>query len=360
MGSSAELLEKWLLMCSNSRHVLVYKGVSTEWASQWTHVPIYISTIAVETTKGMMVVLSDQGNLSVTYLGTQGSAHQLSLGQTKQVSFEKIESENVRLRAMIEKYEKEGPQTAGAKEGGKGILGVKLQVMGCAETSEYVEDPEGVLAKGMNGAVLEVSCRLILSVSSTTERNLKNVSVNIVPPKGVRIEQPYMTFQNLKSETPLIVPIFFRATNNTFPFSRKLSIYASYQVSGTTASRITCEEAELPLSLFSVPIASPKQLKEAQFKATLIVTGKDKAVPPLATLFQEFVESNSQYGEIISANPGVVAFKYHNGFEFGILLAKSGGKYRVQCSRFEGLWFVLSNMLSLLDGCMALVITRYR
>ncbi len=359
VGSNSELLEKWTLMGSASRHLLVYKGVSTEWASQWSHVPIYVNTLSIEACKGLIVVLSDKGDLSVTYLGTQPSSHMLSLGQVKAISFEKVESETARLRGMIDKYEREVPQKAGIREGGKSVLGTKLQIVSCGETSEYVDDPEAVLARGLNGGYLKLSCRLILSIGATSERLLKNVSVQIVPPKGVKAEQSYLSFPTMKAETPLIVPISFMAENNTFPTSRKLLIYSSYQVTGTTASRVGCEEFDLPLSFFVVPVQSPKQLKEAVHKATLIVKAKDK-VPTLATVFKDVCEASTQYGEIVSGNPAVAVFKYHNGSEFGVLLGKSGGKYRVQCARFEGLWFALDlllHRLSSIGDCILIPLT---
>jgi len=346
MGSATEQLEKWLIMGSNTKHLLVYKGVATEWASQWSNVPIFVSTTTIENNKGMIAVLSDEGHLAITYLGTQPANHMTQLVAPKQVSYEKITAETARLRALIDKHEKEVPQ-AGVKESAKGALSVKLQIVGCGETTEYVEDSGNILAKGQNGGVLEASCRLILSIGESEDRTLKNVAVNIVPPASIYLDQPYMSFASVKTETPLIIPIFLRAFNNTFPTSRKISIFASYQVTGTNSSRVIFEEANLPLGLFATPISSPKQLKEAPYKITIAVP---KDAPSLSSLFEDFTKYNSAYGEIISASPGLIAFKYHNGFEFGVLLAKSGGKYRVQCMKFEGIWFALNTLIDLLGN----------
>lgn len=353
MGSISELFEKWLLVCSASKHILVYKGVCTEWASLWTHVPIFSATITVELTKGMVVVLSDEGHLSVTYLGTQPSSHLLAFSQQKQIAFEKIEGETSKLRELINKYEKDAPLASAAKENARGLLNIKLQFVECGESSEYVEDPGNLIARGINGGAIEAKARLILSVGQAQEKSVKNVSLSFDLPTGIKMDESTLTYPALKNDTPLIVPICFRALNNVFPLSRKLSINATYQVTGTAASRVCNEECELPIGLFAIPISAPKQIKEAQYKVTLILSGgKEQQAPSLNTLFKEAFEKNPQYSEILNANPNLAAFRYNNGFEFGILLAKTGGKYRVQCAKFEGIWFALSTLYQLISKCI--------
>jgi len=344
MGGAAETLEKWLLLASNTKHLFVYKGVGTVWASQWNNVLIYINTINVGNTKGMIVALSDEGNLAVTYLGTQASSHLVPLAHQKVISYEKIQQDTARLREMIEQKEKDTSQGL-VKEGGKGALGVRLQILNCGETTEYVEDVNNVLARGIEGGILEATARLILSIDSKKERLLKNVSINLVPPMGVYLEQTYFSFSSVKAETPLIIPIALRGYNNVFPNGRQIYIYSTYQMVGTNAFRTCCETSTLPLALFLIPISSPKQLKDAPFKITIAVANE---APSLAKLFNELSQYNQVYSDIISSSSGLIAFKYHNGFEVGVLLAKSGGKYRIQAAKFEALWFALRILNDLL------------
>jgi hypothetical protein len=210
------------------------------------------------------------------------------------------------------------------------------------------------LAKGTNGGILEVKAKLFLSVVQSQEKSLKNVSLSFSLPKGVKMDDLTLTYPTIKSDTPLIIPLSFHALNNTFPVSRKVGIYASFQVAGSAAMRVSTEECDLPIGLFLTPISAPKLLKEAQYKLTLsVIYTKDQPLAPLSTLFKEIAEGNLQFNEILNSNPNLVALRYNNGCEIGILLAKSGGKYRIQSTKFEGIWFPLLYLHSLLSKCIS-------
>ena len=59
------------IMGSFQNHLLVYKDVRLAWTAKTMSAPIFIETVDFDNQKGLLVTLSDDGYLQVSYLGMQ-------------------------------------------------------------------------------------------------------------------------------------------------------------------------------------------------------------------------------------------------------------------------------------------------
>ena len=59
------------LMGSYSNFIMVYKDVRLVWAAKVSTAPVFIEKVWFEDQDGLIVTMSDEGFLSVSYLGTE-------------------------------------------------------------------------------------------------------------------------------------------------------------------------------------------------------------------------------------------------------------------------------------------------
>ena len=58
------------ILGSFSHYLMVYKDVQLVWTAKTLTAPVYVNVVKIGTQEGLIVTLSDNGSLSVAYLGT--------------------------------------------------------------------------------------------------------------------------------------------------------------------------------------------------------------------------------------------------------------------------------------------------
>lgn len=72
-------------------------------------------------------------------------------------------------------------------------------------------------------------------------------------------------------------------------------------------------------------------------------------MPPLDGVFTDFIKHDQEAAQNLN-NPNVASFELCNGIDCTILVAKTGNKFRVQSSQFEGLFYVTEMLVQLVEG----------
>ena len=78
------------ILGSFSNFILVYKDVRLVWAAKTVEAPVYLGIAEFEDQKGLIVTISDQGFLQVSYLGTEqltAAGHANSLKDSSKIDY---------------------------------------------------------------------------------------------------------------------------------------------------------------------------------------------------------------------------------------------------------------------------------
>ena len=73
----------------------------------------------------------------------------------------------------------------------------------------------------------------------------------------------------------------------------------------------------------------------------MISTNKD--APQISSLFEDVIETWN--ARSACTNPNAMSFMFHNNVITSILISKNAGRYRVQCSHFEGQWYIMKELV---------------
>jgi PTHB1 N-terminus len=95
------------VMGSFNGYLMVYKDVQLVWTAKTLHAPIYVNVQRIDRMDGLIVTLSDNGYLSISYLGTEAPRSQVQAtpGEARDQSYTEMSIEHQRLLARIRNHE---------------------------------------------------------------------------------------------------------------------------------------------------------------------------------------------------------------------------------------------------------------
>ena len=248
------------MISSCSDHILVYKSSSLAWAVKIFDTAVFLKTCEFEGVKGLITTLSDEGRLSVLYLGMEQVRNHNFLMPSKQVDLAQLASETEKLVNIVNNYER------GVNIIPEETLQINLTV---DPNLQFDEDfHEDKLFHKDNSRI--VRARVVISLEGQAE----NVRVNLVTPYNIICDEA--SFHEAKLSGNMTKSINFRVYANLVPTFTNVKLYATYTTRNAKnpaekQTQSTSLEFELPLSLFvrTCPIN-----KDAKHKLTLC-TDKD-------------------------------------------------------------------------------------
>lgn len=92
------------LMISETNTLLVYQNTTVAWSAQLSFLPISINRAFFKNVKGALVLLSEDGNLNCSYLGTDPQLFTAPPLANQELDFEKAEEELTSLNRIIKNY----------------------------------------------------------------------------------------------------------------------------------------------------------------------------------------------------------------------------------------------------------------
>ena len=313
---------------------MVYKGSRTVWAAKFEQAPCALLAGArFGGVDGMLVTLSEYGNLGVQYLGAASPVDVVKGYETaKDVGFQEMELERQKLAAVIKLA------TSGSTTEPADFISLRVKV---PETL----DPQS----NTNSEDVEKTLTVDVHVTYSGTGSIHDVALSIHAPSPAECRQESFVVPAVHggSDTPTVVPVVLRVPKGSgVPGDNIIRVVAGYRVKGTGEPRVAVTDSKVPLSLW-VDAAPPVKL--ANYKITL-----DTNRPPPANicdLFRDIVDApSSKVSTQDTAGGNVVSFTYGDGSDCTIIVSKNAGRYRLQSSKFEALWVVLEELKFVLEG----------
>jgi hypothetical protein len=93
------------MISTTQDHILIHKGFELAWAMKVFETPIYLNKCDIKESEGLIVALTDTGNLTLYYLGTNQIRNFNTKNNQKELDLEYVSSETERLTNLLDNYE---------------------------------------------------------------------------------------------------------------------------------------------------------------------------------------------------------------------------------------------------------------
>ena len=209
---------------TQSDHIMVYKGVHLVWAAKVHDTPIFLTLSDFDNQKGLIITLSDDGNLNVLYLGMSPAKNSKMYLHGKVIDMEHIASETDRLSDIIENYE-------------KGIVVIPKNTLSLtADINKEICSDDDIFEDKIYhtdsfGKILRAQVNLTFSFDGIEAENIK---ISIITPYNVICDDPSFTLERLtKYNSPFSRIINFRVLSGFYPTYTNVRVYATYFIKST-------------------------------------------------------------------------------------------------------------------------------
>lgn len=92
------------LIVLETHHLMVYQNTTLKWAAQLTSSPVTLSRIFLQSVKGAIAFLTEEGRLTCSYLGTEPSLFVAPPLNNRDINFEEANKELAQLNAAAKSY----------------------------------------------------------------------------------------------------------------------------------------------------------------------------------------------------------------------------------------------------------------
>ena len=333
-----------LLVATHTGSLMVYQDTKLMWAAKHDIVPIAVRVGTFNRLPGLVVCLSDEGALMVTYMGTNPNTEVASPQEVKDLDYEAMDEEHRNILAKIRASTK---QTR-VEPTDRLVLRIQTpqRLDGVGSTETPVQSRRSSFA---GGEPYVMTIRVFASYQGTGAA--ENVHLQVVTPSSMiaepsTIEQPYL---DGNARTPLVWNVVVISTPDHLPSSQDIEVVATYTAaSGEFRTQSCCTRA--PLCLFGSVI---QPVKTASYRVTL---ESNYPPPQLRALFEDVILQSAFSDELMaqgsSAN-NVVSFRFLSGEECTVLVSKAAGRYRLQSEHFHALWMLAVELCSRLETYFA-------
>jgi Bardet-Biedl syndrome 9 protein len=318
--------EHHLMVGTHTGGLMIYRDLELVWAARLPSPAMAVRVGTFASTAGLLVHLSADGDLGLSYLGTDPPANTVAT-EAKELNYEAMDEEHRRLLQTIREA------SAGSKPEPADGISLRAQVPNTGEPiAAHAQEECG-------GAVTMVTVRLFVSYNGPASIESVTLTASCAPPLFLTVDAVTLPSLAGGSRTPTIVPFTFRARTDELPIDLTACVAATYSVQNGEPRCARCEFT-LPLSMVA---RATDPVKSPQFKVTI---DTNRPPPPLSHLFEDLLNSLPQLAESIS-QPGVgqLSVEYHVGLDASVLVSKSAGRYRVQSSSLEGIWLLADELV---------------
>ncbi|XP_014787974.1 protein PTHB1 isoform X2 [Octopus bimaculoides] len=311
------------LVATHAASLLVYQDVELLWAAKMDHTPVHICTGTFQGIKGLVVSLTENGYLQVSYLGSDPDLFTPPMVDSRDVRYDDIDKEitslNKKIRQLSHKADVLIPHPKESEElTVNADLLPELQTRIIGNYSEYETEHE-------------VSC-VSLKIVFKSKTVLENVNCQICLGNHITAEKPEFHLNKLEPNRPHETIMCVYPSSLDMPTSLAVQVCTSYLRPSSGSSRRVVTDLRLPLRLVVKP-AVP--MKNANYKITI---DSNKASLNLNKIFPDLTDPSG------SGSNSVVGCEYLNGTIVTILASKSD-RYRIQCDRFEAMYILCEELV---------------
>nr|XP_034985952.1 protein PTHB1 isoform X1 [Zootoca vivipara] len=306
------------LIGNHSSILHVYQDVTLKWAAQLPHIPVAVRVGKLLDLKGVIVTLSDSGDLQCSYLGTDPSLFQAPKVEARDINYEEYDAEMNKLQKIIKEARKINDIVP--KMGKNEDFALLVTVSPDLDSASQAIDSE-VKAE----VVPSVTVKITVEGKQLT---LAKLSICVQPPLALTHDKFTLKLESSVSKT-VVLSAFLKG--NISPADLEGTALASYNTA-TGAPRVSQCKFRLPLRLVCAP-AHPS--KTANQKLTI-----DTNKPPvsLVTLFPDFADQADE--DQLNA----LGFQLLGGSRVTLLASKTSQRYRIQSEQLEDLWLIVKEL----------------
>ncbi|XP_077347748.1 protein PTHB1 isoform X2 [Lithobates pipiens] len=309
------------LVGNHNNMLLVYQDVTLKWAAQLPHVPVAVKVANFQDMKGIIVTLSDSGQLQCSYLGTDPSLFQAPKVESRDINYEELDVEMKALQKIIKEASKTQDILPKTEKEDDLILTatVSSTLDPVSQAVDFALESE---------AVPSVTVKFCIR----TKRQVQKTVLSITVPAFLATTQDQFIFNSIDQGIPKTASISVFLKGKCLPADLEGSAVASYSTP-TGVPRIAQCKFRLPLRLICSPV---QPSKAANHKLTI-----DTNKPPvnLINLFPDFIERTED--DQIS----VLGFQLLAGHKVTLLASKTSQRYRIQSEQFEDLWLITKELI---------------
>jgi len=327
-GDGKERAQKeHLAVATASRTVMVYDEEKLLWAAQTPFVPVDIKVGTFGGIRGMMVMMSEEGQIAITYLGTEPISQIARVPETRELDYESMDQEHKALLKVIR--DSANSQLSEPMD--------KLQIICQAphtltDKHDFRFDKEEAedVATNEQGIPICVIVKLLLRYEGGGV--VRNVTINLNTPNAIKLASKTIKVPQVEGDATIEIPFF--VSRSVLPSSSKIEGVAAYTSPGG-APRTTWLSFSMPLCLICRVVAP---VNVANHRITL-----ESNIPsaPLSVLFGEIFRSAAALQpELKDTGEKVLSLKFFAGPVVTIRLSKAKNKIRIQSVSFESLWLV--------------------
>lgn len=330
---------------THSKVLLVNEDVKVKWAAQMDNVPVQMVVAKVNDKNGMIVTLSEDGQLKCSFLGTEPAfSNPIGKGDSKPFNFQTAEAEYKSLQNKI----KTSIMNTGTviKTMTKSGLNINCEVPSQLDKSpSHKIDTE---LKDPIDSIPAITCKILLN-SAQTCNNVK-LHINCSLPL---VAMPSSMCYSSIGGVQYVQEVQFYMKSKHLPSNLDVNVCASYSYSENGTSKLSQTKFRLPLKLLmkageqtvdQETSDTNKSIKVPSLRKLVLET--NKPCINLSEIFPEFA------GSYVSANGNTLAAQYygHPTFNVSIQGSKAGNRYRFQSENLESMWLIAQEFVIRLNS----------
>ncbi|XP_026823747.1 protein PTHB1 [Ooceraea biroi] len=298
-----------VLVIADTNTLMIYEGTTLKWSAQLPLTPVAVTRAHFQHLDGVIVVLSEEGQLEVCYLGSEPSLFIAPPLHRRGYDYVAAEDELMELRKLAKKHKASGNQLSNVTLDAELIISVTvspdLEPYPRANQSDSKDDSES----------RNLMCRITIELSSYTTLRDVQVCVNVTKPFVA--EKDYHIISNLCDRQILRTMIY--TTMDLPAMSPDVRITASYEATDRGSLRVLQKTAQLPLKMM---------LRACPPENTSTFTATIKCSESLVALNQLFPELT---GDVQRQNWNALGLQHiQTGSVVTIVSGATSNRYRVQ------------------------------
>ncbi|GLH14027.1 Protein PTHB1 [Gryllus bimaculatus] len=322
-----------ILVVTDTDMLMVYEQTTLKWSAKLLISPVVVTRVSIENLHGVLVVMSDSGELQCCYLGTEPSLFMPPPLEVTALDYEESRKELLQLQKIIKAYSKENSMSlansAAEKELGLSV-NISNQIEPCAYSTQLLDPLSDVDKDAIP------MCRVALEL--VPHAPLSKVQVSFVVPPPLGVSQVSHSISSLCEVTQIIVFIYLNEPGDVA--NLKFRIVTSYVTSTRGVPRVLQNVAQVPLKLI---VTTCPASKEGEHKITINTSQPSVS---LAQLFPEFIGEGTMSGASNS-----IGFLRCGGESciVSVFAAKTSQRYRLQSDSFPAMCLLTSQLIERLQ-----------
>ncbi|XP_011154382.1 protein PTHB1 [Harpegnathos saltator] len=306
-----------VLVIADTNTLMIYEGTTLKWSAQLPLAPVAVTRAHFQHSNGMVVVLSEEGQLEACYLGSEPSLFIAPPLHRRGYDYVAAEDELTELRKLARRNKASGDQLSDINLDAELIVTVTVSPDVEAYPRAKHDDAKDESPEG--GYLV---CRIVIELSSYT--TLRDVQVHTRVSKPFVAEKDRHVIPNLCNRQTLHTTI--HASASLPAMSSDVRITASYETDRGSL-RVLQKTAQLPLKMM---------LRACPPENTSTFTATIKCSEPLVAFSQLFPEltgdvqrqtwnalglQHVQTGSVVTIVPGATSNRYRVQSNDGLSMA---------------------------------------